>query len=252
MSAFLRPRAGLQQLIAKVDKRVSATDDLAAFAESMRFVNNDLPPRVLLKAQEEWAHVQEELSGLVRRTSYRHQVVEMDAGEVFQGVSSAELGQRLLYSLVTRFCPTHCVEFGSAFGTATVAIAGALPEGGRIEGIELEEWRADIANRTLQALAPDKGKVFVGSIEEVFPRLRGFGGFDFAFVDAEHRYDACMKYCDLLRPRVAHQGLIVFDDIDWSGDMRRFWRDLCRDEWVQSAALFNGRWGVIRCHRPTN
>jgi predicted O-methyltransferase YrrM len=66
---------------------------------------------------------------------------------------------------------------------------------------------------------------------------------DYAFVDAEHTEEATVGYFESIVPHTSPQAVMVFDDIPWSGELRRAWRRTAHDERV-CAALALGRIGV--------
>lgn len=190
-----------------------------------------------------------DLTGQRKRTSFRHEEVEMDAGECVSGVSSPETAARLIYSLVRLFKPSRIVEIGSAFGVSTMYIAEAvrMNGAGEVVGIEYEGWRADIANACLAQHWQGIARVETGPAEEVFPRLRDqYGVFDFAFVDAVHKFDNTVGYHQMLCTTSTASTIAVYDDMNWSADMERVWDYLCRQDQISDALLVNGRWGLVR------
>jgi predicted O-methyltransferase YrrM len=189
------------------------------------------------------------LQGAAERTHYRHQEILMDAGECAELVSSPELGCRLVHELVKIFRPMSVVEIGSAFGVGSMYIAEALKQNrrGSFVGIEYEKWRADVANENLRSDWPTQGSVCSGRAEDILPRLLADGReIDFAFIDAVHKYEATLGYHRLLENGISNEAILVYDDIDWSKDMRRFWQDLIVEEAISDALLINERWGIVR------
>lgn len=190
-----------------------------------------------------------DLQGAVERTHFRHQEVLMDAGECAELVSSPQLGGRLVYELVKIFRPMSVVEIGSAFGVGSMYIAEALRQNGHgsFVGIEYEEWRADVANENVRVDWPTQGSVCSGRAEDILPQLFAGGRkIDFAFIDAVHKYEATLGYHRLLEEGISNAAILVYDDINWSEDMRRFWQDLIVQEAVSDALLINDRWGIVR------
>ena len=48
--------------------------------------------------------------------------------------------------------------------------------------------------------------------------------FDLVFIDGNHRYEATLKYFELLKNNLSDKSIVVLDDIHWSSGMRRAWR----------------------------
>ena len=189
------------------------------------------------------------LSGKRQQTWYRHEKMVMDIGECAQGVSSPGFCGRLLYGLIREFRPRCVVEFGSAFGIASMYIVQALKQNrsGVMKGIEYENWRADIANEALSTHWSNLANVYPGRVEDVFPSLVGNGEeVDFCFVDAVHRYEDCVGYHNILKDHLVKGAIVVYDDINWSADMQKFWQFVISEEVITDAVLVDGRWGIAR------
>ncbi len=113
----------------------------------------------------------------------------------------------------------RAVEIGTFTGYSALAVATALPDGGRLVCCDVsDEWtsiarrfwnEAGVAERIDLRLAPATDTL------HALLRESGPGSFDFAFIDADKSgYDAYYELClQLLRPG----GLIAFDNTLWSG-----------------------------------
>ncbi len=147
-----------------------------------------------------------------------------------------EQGQ-LLGFLVGLLSATTVVEVGVFTGYSTLAMARALPPGGRVIACDVsEEWtgiarsfweRAGVADRVELELRP--------AVETLETLLAGgaAGTVDLAFVDADKEsYSRYFELClELLRPG----GLMVLDNVLWSGKVAR--RDVSDPETDSLRAL---------------
>jgi predicted O-methyltransferase YrrM len=113
----------------------------------------------------------------------------------------------------------RALEIGTFTGYSALAVAKALPEGGRLYCCDVsEEWTqvarrywhdAGVDGRIELRLAPAQ-KTLADLTRDLGP-----GSFDFAFVDADKEgYDAYYESCLILLRR---GGLIAFDNTLWSG-----------------------------------
>jgi predicted O-methyltransferase YrrM len=190
------------------------------------------------------------LAGTVRDTWLRWGLREMDAGEALSRLSSPAPACALLARLVAGAEPGWVVEIGSAFGVASVAMATALAATGRgrFDGIELEPWKAELANDAVRVVLGERGRVHAGAVETVLPALLAERGrpIDFAFVDALHTYDATWAEHRMLAAAVAPGATVVYDDVPFSDEMRQCWAAIARAPEVTDALLVAGRWGVAR------
>lgn len=102
------------------------------------------------------------------------------------------------------------VEVGTLAGYSALAMALALPAGGRVRTIEIDPVHADFARRQVAGSAvPDRVEVHLGAGADV---LRGFadGSADAAFVDADKAgYRTYVREClRIVRPG----GLVMVDN----------------------------------------
>jgi predicted O-methyltransferase YrrM len=121
--------------------------------------------------------------------------------------------------LVRSIGAQRCIEVGTFTGYSALAVAGALPEGGKLVCCDInEDWtsiarrywdEAGVSARIELRLAPA-----LDTLNALLSR-DGAAHYDFAFIDADKSaydgyYEACLK---LLRPG----GLIALDNMLWSG-----------------------------------
>src|SRR5215212_8240844 len=132
------------------------------------------------------------------------------------GMLTGPVAGRFLELLVWAARPQRVLEIGTYSGHSALAMAAALPEGGRIETLEVSPRHAEFAQRWFdRSPHGDRIALHVGPALETIARLDG--DFDFVFVDADK--DGYIGYYDAVLPRLAERGLIVADNTLWSGDV---------------------------------
>ena len=116
---------------------------------------------------------------------------------------------RLLELLVWFGRPQRVLEIGTFSGHSALAMAAALPEGGRIDACELDPERAAFAQRYFDR-SPFGSRItlHIGPALETIERLEG--DFDFVFIDADK--DGYIDYYEAVLPRLSERGLIVADN----------------------------------------
>jgi predicted O-methyltransferase YrrM len=122
----------------------------------------------------------------------------------------------LLQALVRLMGAKRCIEIGTFTGYSALAVALALPPGGRIVCCDVsEEWTA-IGRRYWKKAGVDrKVDLRIGPALETLKTLKR--SFDFAFIDADKPnywkyYERCLS---LLR----RGGLIAIDNTLWGGSV---------------------------------
>jgi caffeoyl-CoA O-methyltransferase len=116
---------------------------------------------------------------------------------------------RFLEFLVWISQPKRVLEIGTFSGHSALAMAAALPDGGRIDACEIDPERAAFAQRYFDR-SPHGSKItlHVGPALETIERLEG--EFDFVFIDADK--EGYSAYYEAVLPRLAERGLIVADN----------------------------------------
>lgn len=120
----------------------------------------------------------------------------------------------LLKLLVRLIGARRILEIGSFTGYSAIAMAEALEDDGKIISCEISEKHAEIAQSFIRR-SPDAQKIEVrlGPAVETIPTLDG--PFDLVFLDADK--DNYCRYYELILPRLRTGGLIVADNVLWSG-----------------------------------
>jgi caffeoyl-CoA O-methyltransferase len=113
----------------------------------------------------------------------------------------------------------RCIEVGTFTGYSSLAVALALPEGGRLVCCDVsEEWTALARKYWNEAGVADKIDLRLAPAAETLDQLLEAGEndvYDFAFVDADKAgYDG---YYERLLRLVRPGGLITFDNTLWHG-----------------------------------
>jgi len=165
---------------------------------------------------------------------------------------------RLLEALVWAAQPQLVLELGTYSGYSALAMAAALPPGGRIVTCELSDEHADFAQRHIDASPyADRIEVRRGPALESVAALEG--PFDLVFIDADKvNY---VNYYEAVVPKLAERGLIAADNTLWSGrvaededeseatDAMRTFNDRVRDDDRVVAVMLSVRDGITLIRR---
>jgi len=149
----------------------------------------------------------------------------------------------VLHLLAKSFKSNTVFELGSCAGISACYLSSA-PSVKKLITVEGSENLARIAEESLARFS-GKAKVvnslFDDAIDNELPLLEG--KIDYAYIDGHHEKNATIHYFDKLLPYMAENGLVVFDDISWSYDMREAW-DILRKREELSHAMDLGVIGV--------
>ena len=127
---------------------------------------------------------------------------------------SGPLQGRLLSLFSNIIRPKTILEIGTYTGYSTICLAEGLSKDGKIHTIDNNEELVIIQNKYFKRSEHNK-KIFshLGNALEIIPKLRG--PFELVFIDADKtNYE---KYFDFIIPKMRKGGLIVTDNVMWSG-----------------------------------
>lgn len=169
--------------------------------------------------------------------------------------------QYALLTLLTRLVGARfAVEVGTFTGTSALAIARGLAEGGRLLCCDVSEAWTAIARRHWEAAGvADRIELRLGPAIETLRSLPRSTTVDLAFVDADK--GGYVDYYEALLPLVRPGGLVVVDNVLWSGRVvdpsaddedtaaiRRFNDHVAADDRVDAVVLAVGD-GITLCRR---
>ncbi|HEY8202862.1 MAG TPA: class I SAM-dependent methyltransferase [Actinomycetota bacterium] len=121
---------------------------------------------------------------------------------------------RFLEMLVHAVQPIQVLEIGTFTGYSSIAMASALPSGGRIVTCEVNEEHAAIARRYIE-VSGNAGRIDlrVGPALETIGQLEG--PFGFVFIDADK--EGYLDYLEAVLPKLVPRGLVAVDNTLWGG-----------------------------------
>lgn len=184
----------------------------------------------------------EALEWVVKQTHIRTNHARMLSGAI-QG--------QLLRMLVQMTGATRILELGTFTGYSAICLASALPEGGHLDTLELNDELEDlILGGFERAGVADKIDLLIGDCKQTLLRLREEMGlttctanagadahmlYDIVYIDANKR-EYC-EYYDLVFDMIRPGGLILADNVIWDGKVCQ--DPLPQDKQTQSIVRFN-------------
>ena len=185
----------------------------------MNFIDPSLEAYVAKHSEQE----PELLQKLARETHLKVLQPRMLSG-AYQG--------RLLAVLSKLTSPKRILEIGTYTGYSALCLAEGLQADGQIDTIDKDEELTDMQRSYFDASGFGKQIVqHLGNAAEIIPAIEGT--FDFVFIDADKvQYPL---YFDLIVDRVRSGGLIIADNVLWSGKVM----ESAVDEATQSLQVFN-------------
>lgn len=179
-----------------------------------------------------------------------------DSPQMMSGTAEA----RLLEALIVVGGARRVLEIGTFTGFGALAMAAALPAGGQLITLEVNEETARTARRHIESSPfADRIELIVGDALDTIGRLDG--PFDLVYIDAwKADYPA---YYEAVLPKLAERGVIVADnmfragrvldpgvDDEHTNGLRTFARRALEDQRVDSVMLTVGDGLMLMWRRP--
>jgi len=151
--------------------------------------------------------------------------------------------QGRLLSFISKLVKPHRIlEIGTYTGYSALCLAEGLDDDGRLDTIEINEELIHIHQKHLhQSQYANQIRVLYGDALKVLPQLKE--SYDLVFIDAKKALYNC--YLDLVLPLMAKNGLLLADNILWSGKVVEEVAD--NDKATNELLAFNKR-----LHEDTN
>ncbi len=121
---------------------------------------------------------------------------------------------RVLSFLSKIISPHRILEIGTFTGYATMCLAEGLAEDGMIDTIDINEELEERVREYFRG-SPFNSKIRyrIGNAVSIIPELSGL--YDIVFIDADKKNNE--TYYDLIFDKVKTGGLIIVDNVLWSG-----------------------------------
>ena len=168
----------------------------------------------------------EALDWVIKQTHVRTNHARMLSGKI-QG--------QLLRMLVQMSGASRILELGTFTGFSAICLAGALPEGGHLDTLELNDELEDLIREGFErAGVADKITLHIGDCKQTLRQLRN-QVYDIVYIDANKReYN---EYYELVFDMVRPGGLILADNVLWDGKVCM--DPLPQDQQTQAIVRFN-------------
>ncbi len=142
---------------------------------------------------------------------------ELTAAERNDGNMLSGFYQGRLLAMISRMLsPNRVLEIGTYMGYSALCLAEGLAEGGKVITIDVDEETHRVA-RDFWEKAGSSGRIegLLGNAVDLIPPMDEL--FDLIFIDADK--ENYSNYYDLVFPKLKIGGLLVADNVLWSGDV---------------------------------
>lgn len=159
-------------------------------------------------------------------------VVTRSIGDLARQSSQPFFNCFLQFRLIREFRPVFCLELGTSLGLSAAYQAAALlcnDDGGHLTTLEGAGELARLSRAHLQSLGLSNVSVVEGRFQETLGEIFSLHSFAWASKDAQHTERATTGFFETILPHLDCPAILLFDDINWSQQMRRAWATIKAD-----------------------
>ncbi|MCC6182444.1 MAG: class I SAM-dependent methyltransferase [Bacteroidia bacterium] len=131
-----------------------------------------------------------------------------------------------IYRLLNAYQPKTIIELGTSLGLTTLYLAKSVPK----STIYTIEGCPNLFQFSYQLFHKQKQKnihQIQGNFDIEFPKLlQSLESVDFIYIDGNHAYEPTMRYFKTALTKKTPQTIMMFDDINWSNEMQKAWKDI--------------------------
>ena len=171
----------------------------------MEFINKNIEDYISNHSKKE----SDLLSKLNRETWAKVLMPRMLSGHIQGQVLS-------LFSNIIQ--PTNIIEIGTYTGYSALCLVEGIKENGELHTIDINEEHALVAEKYFKQSKFSKNiKQHIGKALDIIPKINK--RFQLAFIDADK--ENYSKYFDLLIDKIDVNGIIIADNVLWSGKVTK-------------------------------
>lgn len=184
------------------------------------------------------------IGGMQKESSPSGNLMKRQVAEVAKVALKSQKEAQLLFRLENLVKAETIVELGTSLGITTAYLALPNKEA-NVWTFEGSEGLVKLAAKNWKRLGIKNIEVVQGNLNETLEReAKNWGKVDFAFLDANHRKEATLRYFDVLAAHAGDKSLFVVDDIRYSREMWEVWKQIEAREDV-TARMDLGSMGLV-------
>ncbi|HRQ29926.1 MAG TPA: class I SAM-dependent methyltransferase [Saprospiraceae bacterium] len=151
---------------------------------------------------------------------------------------------KILFRLGRETGAKTIIELGTSLGISTSYLA-SLNHGSTVYTFEGSHVLTQYARVVFNSLNLNNIEISEGNFDTTLPEiLKKLPHVDFSFIDGNHTFEATKKYFDWLVNKSSDHSVIVMDDIYWSKEMYRAWKEIIKHPKVK-ASINLYKFGII-------
>ncbi len=153
--------------------------------------------------------------------------------DICKNAASSKKWCEFLYFLSKKTEPSLLLEIGTNLGISGCYVLESIQNNAKARFITMEGLSrlCEIsANQFASIAPPSKYEIREGLFDSTFPQLlKEDVLFDLLFIDGNHKKEPTIAYFKALKEKIKSPAIFVFDDINWSREMKEAWKLIQND-----------------------
>ncbi|SHJ47633.1 Predicted O-methyltransferase YrrM [Reichenbachiella agariperforans] len=153
--------------------------------------------------------------------------------EICKNAPSSKRWCEFLYFIIKNTSAPICLEIGTNLGVSGSYILEAMKhkEASKFVTMEGLPQLCTISSKQFSSIVPaSKFEVKQGLYDKTFPELlKENVNFNILFIDGNHKKKPTLEYFEQLKSNVSSPAIFIFDDINWSDEMKEAWEIIKKD-----------------------
>lgn len=146
-------------------------------------------------------------------------------GSIVRHGTTSSQNSALLSRLAAFIDARNMLELGTSVGLNAAALAISNDQA-QLLSIDSNTELIDIAKSITKELEIENLSLNCSTVDQFFIEMKDGIPFDFVFMDANHTYEATLKYYIECQKHLSDRAVVVLDDINWSAGMRKAWEEI--------------------------
>ena len=168
--------------------------------------------------------------------------------DICKQATSKPIWAQFIYLITKQIKTPHFLEIGTNLGVSGSYILEALKNKLNSKFITMDGIPdlCAISNSQFTKIISDKKyTIYEGLYESTFPTLlKDNLNFNILFIDGHHKRDSTLQYFNDLKSKIQYPAIFIFDDINWSVEMKQAWSIIKSDSSI-SCSIDMFKLGII-------
>jgi predicted O-methyltransferase YrrM len=149
----------------------------------------------------------------------------------------------ILLNIIEYLHPQNILELGTSVGLGTATMSIGNPKA-KIITLEGCINTANVAQNLFNNFNLSNIQLVVGNFSNTLLKSLNNILFDLIYFDGDHKKESTLRYFDQCIPYIHNDSIIIFDDINWSGEMQEAWSEIKNHPKV-TISIDTFFWGIV-------